>query len=37
MSETMIEIATGNAQEHGVSERVEFREGDASKLPFEEA
>lgn len=37
VSETMIEIATGNAQEHGVSERVEFRAGDASKMPFGEA
>ena len=37
LSETMIEIASGNAQEHGVSERVEFREGDAAKMPFEEA
>jgi ubiquinone/menaquinone biosynthesis C-methylase UbiE len=37
LSETMIEIATGNAQEHGVSERAEFRAGDASKMPFEEA
>jgi ubiquinone/menaquinone biosynthesis C-methylase UbiE len=35
LSETMIEIATGNAQEHSVSERVEFREGDAAKMPFE--
>jgi len=35
LSETMIEIATGNAREHGVSERVAFREGDASAMPFD--
>lgn len=34
LSETMIDIATANAREHGVSERVLFREGDASKMPF---
>jgi ubiquinone/menaquinone biosynthesis C-methylase UbiE len=37
VSETMIDIATGNAREHGVSERVVFREGDASQMPFGEA
>jgi ubiquinone/menaquinone biosynthesis C-methylase UbiE len=37
VSRTMIDIATSNACEHGVSERVEFREGDASEMPFEEA
>jgi ubiquinone/menaquinone biosynthesis C-methylase UbiE len=37
LSETMIDIATGNARENGVSERVEFREGDASRMPFEDA
>ena len=37
LSRTMIDIATGNAREHGVSERVEFREGDASEMPFGEA
>lgn len=37
LSETMIEIARGNAQEHGVADRVEFREGDAVKMPFGEA
>jgi ubiquinone/menaquinone biosynthesis C-methylase UbiE len=36
LSATMIDIATGNAVEHGVSERVEFREGDASAMPFED-
>jgi ubiquinone/menaquinone biosynthesis C-methylase UbiE len=37
VSRTMIEIATNNAREHGVSDRVDFREGDASEMPFEEA
>ena len=37
VSRTMIDIATSNAHEHGVSERVEFREGDASEMSFEEA
>jgi ubiquinone/menaquinone biosynthesis C-methylase UbiE len=37
VSETMIEIATRNADEYGVSERVEFRQGDASQMPFEES
>jgi ubiquinone/menaquinone biosynthesis C-methylase UbiE len=37
LSKTMIDIATGNAREQGVSERVLFREGDASKMPFGEA
>jgi len=37
VSRTMIDIATRNAREHGVSERVVFREGDASTMPFEEA
>jgi ubiquinone/menaquinone biosynthesis C-methylase UbiE len=37
LSETMIDIATCNAREHGVSERVLFREGDASEMPFGEA
>jgi ubiquinone/menaquinone biosynthesis C-methylase UbiE len=36
LSKTMIEIATGNAQQHGVSDRVEFREGDASAMPSED-
>ena len=34
LSKTMIDIATCNAREQGVSERVDFREGDASKMPF---
>lgn len=37
LSETMIEIATRNADEYGVSEQVEFRQGDASEMPFEES
>jgi len=37
LSDTMIEIATRNADEYGVSERVEFRQGDASEMPFEES
>jgi ubiquinone/menaquinone biosynthesis C-methylase UbiE len=36
LSETMIEIATGNAREHGVLGQVEFREGNASAVPFED-
>jgi len=35
ISDTMIEIAGKNANEHGLSERIEFRKGDASKIPFE--
>jgi ubiquinone/menaquinone biosynthesis C-methylase UbiE len=37
LSRTMIELATSNARAHGVSGRVEFREGDAAKMRFEEA
>jgi len=37
LSDTMIEIATRNADEYGVSERVGFRQGDASEMPFEES
>jgi ubiquinone/menaquinone biosynthesis C-methylase UbiE len=37
LSETMIEIATRNADEYGVSDRVKFRQGDASAMPFEES
>ena len=37
VSETMIEVATGNAHENGISERVSFRRGDASEMPFGEA
>ncbi len=36
LSDTMIEIAEQNAKEHGVSERIEFRKGDASKMPLED-
>ena len=37
LSQTMIDIATTNAREQGVSERVTFREGDAAKVPFGDA
>jgi ubiquinone/menaquinone biosynthesis C-methylase UbiE len=37
LSDTMIEIATRNADEYGVSEQVEFRQGDASEMSFEES
>lgn len=37
VSKTMIDIATGNARKHGVSEQVVFREGNAANMPFEEA
>jgi ubiquinone/menaquinone biosynthesis C-methylase UbiE len=37
LSETMIEIARRNADEYGVSERVEFRWGNASHMPFEDS
>lgn len=36
ISDTMIEIAKKNANEHGLSERIQFRKGDASKIPFED-
>lgn len=37
ISETMIEIAINNVKEYGVSEGIEFRKGDASKMPFEDS
>jgi len=37
ISDTMIEIAKMNADEYGLSERIEFRKGDASKMPFEDS
>lgn len=37
LSETMVEIATQNAAEYSVSERVAFRQGDASRMPFEDS
>ena len=37
VSETMIELATGNAREHGVSERVAFQKCDAAEMPFGKA
>jgi ubiquinone/menaquinone biosynthesis C-methylase UbiE len=30
----MVDIASSNAREFGVSERVDFRRGDASQMPF---
>lgn len=36
ISDTMLEIARRNAKEHNLSERIEFRKGDASKMPFED-
>ena len=35
ISDTMIEIAKTNANEYGLSERIKFRKGDASNMPFE--
>jgi ubiquinone/menaquinone biosynthesis C-methylase UbiE len=37
ISDTMIEIANKNAREHGVSENMTFKKGDASMMPFEDA
>ncbi len=37
LSATMIDIATANAREEGVLERVMFRVGDASQMPFDNA
>jgi len=37
LSETMIDIAAGNARDKGVSARVAFREGNAAKMPFDDA
>jgi len=34
ISDTMIEIAKKNAEENGLSGRIEFKKGDASKMPF---
>jgi len=34
ISDTMIEIAKKNANEQGLSEKIGFRKGDASKMPF---
>lgn len=34
ISDTMIEIALNNVKGYGLSERVEFKKGDASKMPF---
>ncbi|NIN52830.1 MAG: methyltransferase domain-containing protein [Nitrososphaeria archaeon] len=37
ISDTMIEIAEKNAYEDGLSERIVFKKGDASKIPFEDS
>ncbi len=37
VSATMVDIATGNAAEHGVSERVSFKQGNAAQMPFEDS
>jgi ubiquinone/menaquinone biosynthesis C-methylase UbiE len=37
ISDTMIETALNNAREYGISERIEFKRGDASKMPFEDS
>jgi len=37
ISETMIEIAVNNVKAYGLSERIEFKKGDASKMPFEDS
>ncbi len=37
ISDTMVEIATRNASEYGVSQRVTFRQGDAADMPFEDS
>jgi len=37
LSETMIETARNNVKEYSVSERIEFKKGDASKMPFEDS
>jgi ubiquinone/menaquinone biosynthesis C-methylase UbiE len=37
ISDTMIQIAKKNANEQALSERIEFRKGDASRMPFEDS
>jgi len=37
ISDTMIEMSTINAREHGVSEKITLKKGDASKIPFEDS
>jgi ubiquinone/menaquinone biosynthesis C-methylase UbiE len=37
LSDKMIEIAEKNVDEHGFSARIEFRQGDAAEIPFEDA
>lgn len=35
ISDTMVEIAKKNANEHGLSDRIKFKKGNASKMSFE--
>jgi len=37
ISDTMIEIAKGNAETHGLSDKITLRKGDASNMPFEDS
>ena len=37
ISDSMIEIAQRNAKEYGVSGKITFKKGDASKMPFEDS
>jgi ubiquinone/menaquinone biosynthesis C-methylase UbiE len=34
LSQTMVEMAEKNAREYGLSERVQFKKGDAAEMPF---
>ena len=36
ISDTMIEIARNNVKEYGLSDRIELKRSDASKMPFED-
>lgn len=37
LSDGMIEMAEKNVDEHGLSARIKFRQGDAAEIPFEDA
>ena len=37
ISDAMIEIAKKNTNKYGLSKRIEFRKGDASKMPFQDS
>jgi len=37
ISDTMIQIAKKNVNQHGLAERIELRKGDALKMPFEDS